>query len=115
MAEYKETAVFHIPKENLAFMKDDSGFAEHIVKHLSYELAERLMNILDHENEIAVRQSDLRVEEYIPTDSVEYRRIIKWSPIVRCKDCVIHDICRYRLGLGENGFCSQGRKDDETD
>ena len=35
--------------------------------------------------------------------------------VVRCKDCIIHDICRYRLGLGENGFCSQGRKDYETD
>ena len=35
--------------------------------------------------------------------------------ITRCKDCVIHDICRYRLGLGENGFCSQGRRKETED
>ena len=34
--------------------------------------------------------------------------------VVRCKDCVIHDICRYRMGLGENGFCSQGRRKDRV-
>ena len=35
--------------------------------------------------------------------------------VVRCKNCVIHDICRYRVGLGENGFCSQGRRKETED
>lgn len=33
--------------------------------------------------------------------------------VVRCKDCLIHGICRFEQGLGLDGFCSQGeRKDD---
>ena len=95
--DLKETAVFLIPKEHLAFMKDDSGFVEHIVNHLSSELAERIMGILEREEEIIVRQSDLRVSEFMPTNSVEYRRQITWSSLVRCKDCKHRD--------GEDGQC----------
>lgn len=37
------------------------------------------------------------------------------TPVVRCKDCIVKEICRYKTGLGNDGFCSQGeRKDDET-
>ena len=95
--DLKETAVFLIPKEHLAFMKDDSGFVEHIVNHLSSELAERIMGILEREEEIIVRQSDLRVSEFMPTNSVEYRRQITWSSLVRCKDCKHRD--------GKDGQC----------
>ena len=42
-------------------------------------------------------------------------RMARDDEIVRCKDCMIHDICRYRLGLGENGFCSQGRRNETVD
>ena len=30
--------------------------------------------------------------------------------IVRCKDCLMHRVCRFKLGLGENGFCSQAER-----
>lgn len=33
-------------------------------------------------------------------------------PVVRCKDCLVKQICRYRTGLGDNGFCSQGERID---
>jgi hypothetical protein len=34
--------------------------------------------------------------------------------VVRCEECVVKDICRYKTGLGDNGFCSQGeRRSDE--
>ena len=36
--------------------------------------------------------------------------------IVRCKDCLMHGVCRFELGLGENGFCSQAeRRTDGSD
>ena len=85
--ENKETAVFIVPKEHFAYLKENTGFEEHIVKHLSSELAERIMGVLDREEEIIVRQSNLRVSEFMPTNSVEYRRQINWSSLVRCKDC----------------------------
>ena len=36
--------------------------------------------------------------------------------IVRCKDCLIHGICRFEQGLGLDGFCSQAerRTDDQS-
>ena len=36
--------------------------------------------------------------------------------IVECKDCLMHGVCRFELGLGENGFCSQAeRRTDGSD
>ena len=37
-------------------------------------------------------------------------------PVVRCKDCVSHNLCKFEQFQGINGFCSYGeRKDNETD
>lgn len=114
---YKETAVAHIPKEEVAhFNGDRLGYTDFIIKQLSAQLAERIMGILEREEEIIVR-SDLRVSEYIPTDSVEYRRQINWSPLVRCEDCEFYNEdekwCR-RLGLcgafNADGYCSHGER-----
>ena len=30
--------------------------------------------------------------------------------VVRCKDCMILQFCRFARGLGLDGFCSQGKK-----
>ena len=31
------------------------------------------------------------------------------SEIIRCKDCLIHGVCRFEQGLGLNGYCSQAK------
>lgn len=31
-------------------------------------------------------------------------------PVVRCEDCLMHGVCRFELGLGLDGFCSQGKR-----
>lgn len=36
-------------------------------------------------------------------------------PVVRCKDCLVKQICRYKTGLGDNGFCSQGERKDDNE
>lgn len=118
MSDYKETAVANVTKECFANQKEGSGFVEFIVKQLSSELAERIMGILDREEEIIVRQSDLHVSEFMPTNSVEFRRQIKWSPLVRCKDCKFYATgwCKRWLEWSDddNGFCSRGeRKEDD--
>lgn len=34
--------------------------------------------------------------------------------IIRCKDCLIHGVCRFEQGLGLDGYCSQAeRRTDE--
>lgn len=124
MSDYKETAVVIVSKEYFDHLREDIGFAENIVKRISSELAERIMGILEREEEIIVRQSDLRASEFMPTNSVEYRRQINWSPLVRCKDCEFYEAKEKwcgRLGLcgafDPNDFCSHGerREDGKTD
>lgn len=122
--ENKETAVFIVPKEHFAYLKENTGFEERIVKHLSSELAERIMGVLDREEEIIVRQSDLRVSEFMPTNSVEYRRQINWNSLVRCKDCkhcsfsrvTGNTYCDFGIGLCNlNDFCSRGERKEDAD
>lgn len=123
--ENKETAVSIVPKEHFAYLKENSGFEEHIVKHLSSELAERIMGVLDREEEIIVGQSDLRVSELTyNTQYVEYRRQINWSSLVRCKDCKHCGLSRMTgntycdLGIGLynlDDFCSRGERKEDAD
>lgn len=36
------------------------------------------------------------------------------SGIIRCKDCLMHGVCRFEQGLGLDGYCSQAeRRTDE--
>jgi hypothetical protein len=38
----------------------------------------------------------------------------EWVEIVRCRDCIMHGVCRYEQGLGADGYCSQAeRRTDE--
>lgn len=30
--------------------------------------------------------------------------------IIRCKDCLMHGVCRFEHGLGLNGYCSQAER-----
>lgn len=124
MDDYKETAVANIPKEYLLYLRDDIGFVEkNIIKRISSELAERIMAILEREEEIIVRQSDLRVSEFMPTNSVEYKRQINWSPLVRCKECKHYwknnpsdDVPVCLASPKDDAFCSEGeRKEDAID
>ena len=33
--------------------------------------------------------------------------------IIRCKDCLMHGVCRFEQGLGLNGYCSQAERREE--
>ena len=33
------------------------------------------------------------------------------TPVVRCKDCIAQQTCRFAQWLGMDGYCSQGEKD----
>ncbi len=112
-----ETAVSLVPKETLVFLKDDSGFTEHIVKQLSYELADRIMGILDREDEVIIKQSDLKVSEYMPTNSVEYRRQIEWSSLVRCGECMHNGSFDTDCPINWNGkeYCNFGERRADDD
>jgi len=51
---------------------------------------------------------------YVDAKQIADAPTIDAVPVVRCKDCLVKQICRYKAGLCDNGFCSQGeRKDDD--
>ena len=36
-----------------------------------------------------------------------------WNEVVRCKDCLMHGVCRFEQGLGLDGYCSQAERKEE--
>lgn len=115
----QETAVSLVPKEEVAFLreKEDKKFFEFITNELSKEISERLIKALEDNDEIIIKKPVLRISEYGPLDSVEYRKTVNWEPLVRCKECKWHTeeapgmvFCSELLGrwVHENFFCAYG-------
>ena len=45
---------------------------------------------------------------------MEIERLPSAQPeLIRCKDCLIHGICRFEQGLGLDGYCSQAERREE--
>jgi len=115
----RETTVSLIPKEQVDYLKDDKKFFEFITNELTKNLSERVMQALEENDDIVIKKPVLRVSEYPPTHSVEYRKILDWEPLVRCKDCkhwCIHKHleipwCRaMHIDRNAEDFCSDGER-----
>ena len=39
--------------------------------------------------------------------------VLQQSEIIRCKDCIMHGVCRFEQGLGLDGYCSQAERREE--
>lgn len=48
-------------------------------------------------------------------DYISFLESLSAQPeIIRCKDCIMHGVCRFEHGLGLDGYCSQAeRRTDE--
>ena len=123
----QETAVSLVPKEEVAFLreKEDKKFFEFITNELSKAISDRLIQVLESNDEIIIKKPVLRISEYGPLDSVEYKKIVNWTPLVRCKDCKHRPVDTGGHGDGfdiefpdnicpcqvEDPYCSWGPKD----
>ena len=74
-----------VPKEDFVFMKDDKRFYDYIIKDITQNLCDAVMVELEKGEKI-VKLSDVRVSELSP-NMVEYRKYIRFTDLVRCKDC----------------------------
>ena len=83
----RETIVSLIPKEEIVYYGKDITFIDFITNNLTKAISERIVQILDTSDDIIIKKPVLRVSEYQPTNSVEYRKTFDWKPLVRCKDC----------------------------
>jgi len=119
----RETTVSLIPKEEVDYLKDDTKFFEFITNELTKNLSERVMQVLETNDDIIIKKPVLRVSDYPSTYSVEYRKTLDWEPLVRCKDCVHRHqtTCPFLIAnaykaSSDDDFCSYGkRKDDGED
>lgn len=39
----------------------------------------------------------------------------EWAEVIRCKDCLMHGVCRFEQFLGLSGFCSKAERREEGD
>lgn len=122
----RETTVSLISKEQIDYLKDDEKFIEFIKNELTRSLSERVMRVLEAEGDIIIKKPVLRVSDYPPTHSVEYRKTLDWEPLVRCKDCKHSDhwykdkrrcFLWHEAGIDvfEGGFCSYGERRDDAE
>lgn len=119
----KECAVHLIAKEEIDYLKDDKRLIEFITNELTKRISERLIQVIEANDDIIVKKPVLRVSEYRTTYSVEYRKTVEWEPLVRCKDCKHNSLKRVSgnvfcdLGIGLSqiyDFCSLGERRDNV-
>lgn len=118
----RETTVRHIHKEEMDYIGDDKKFIEFITNELTRNLSERVMQVLETNDDIIIKKPVLQVSDYPPTHFVEYRKTLDWEPLVRCKDCSHNEgsgnepWCRiYECRKRKYGFCDEGvKKEDGT-
>ena len=58
------------------------------------------------------------VEAETLSDFIDHGRYtLSTKPLIRCKDCIMHGVCRFEQGLGLDGYCSQAerRTDEQID
>lgn len=86
MKSETKTIARAIPKEALVYMEDDKGFYDCIIKDITRNLCDAVMGELEKGEKI-VKLSDVRVSELFPLNMVEYRKYIRFTDLIRCKDC----------------------------
>ncbi len=113
----RETTASLIPKEQLDHLKEDEKFIEFIKNELTKGISERLIQVLETNDDIVIKKPVLSVSEYPPLHSIEYRKTVDWEPLVRCKDCMYFDraekYCCEFLTAEEDGFCKWGERREE--
>lgn len=120
--DMKEMAEVMVSKEAFVFAKDDKNYFDFISRETERRLMDRLASILKESGEVVVKMSDLRLNEVRELCSVQFRRQIKWSKIVRCRDCKHRDKGGFCQGRGypeqlvpDDGYCDKGDRKEVKD
>lgn len=109
-------AVSRIPKDKNQALKEDEMSIEFITNELTREISERLIKVIEANDEIVIKKPVLKVSDfdgrYPPTYYVEYRKTVDWEPLVRCKDCVHRHqtTCPFLIANSNDDFCSRGER-----
>jgi hypothetical protein len=72
------------------------------------------MRLIDADNLIAKAKTEAQgMSEPFKTN---FAILVEWlvdktpEAVVRCKECLMHGVCRFERGLGLDGFCSQAER-----
>ena len=110
----KETCVQVVQEEIVDYLKDDKSFQDYLTTTMSRAISDKIINILEKEKNVILKDNGTKISVYHPTNSFEYRRDIEWEPLVFCKDCVHFGgfcWCNYfGFGMRQNDYCSRGER-----
>lgn len=111
----RETTVSLFSKEEMDYIENDKKFVDFIANELTRSISDRLIQVLETNGDIVIKKPVLRVSEYPPTHSIEYRKTVDWEPLIRCKDCIHNEgsdnepWCNiYECIKSKDGFCDEG-------
>lgn len=86
--------------------------------HMDQEAAMKMSNeqaiqILKPFRDMMIDQNGCPISEVVFALDKALEALSAQSEIIRCKDCLIHGVCRFEQYLGLNGFCSHGERREE--
>ena len=87
MSYNTENASLVIDKYMYDTYSKEEGFLKHILGRISFELSERIMDVLDSHKEVVIKQSNVEAINNYRTCQVEFNGKVEWMPLVRCVDC----------------------------
>lgn len=80
---------------------------EIIIKELTEKISKRVIQVLEENYEIIPKKPVLKVSD-------EYRKVIEWEPLVRCKDCKDWNmgICtKLNKAMQSQNWCECGKRE----
>lgn len=121
MKSETKTIARTITKEDLALMKDVKGFYDDIIKNITRRLCDEMMGELEKGEKI-VELSDFRVSEMLTMNMVDCRKYIRFTELIRCKDCKHRNaedgFCEGRGWpmqlVPDDGFCDKGERSEDA-
>lgn len=63
-------------------------FLKQVSERLSLELSNRIMNVLDSQEEVVMKKPKVETQNNYITCQVETTKKVEWMPLVRCEDCM---------------------------
>lgn len=86
-----EKITYTVSKDTYNNIKNEQYVDMMIHEYLSNELSKKLVEILDEEDEIVMKVSDINKELNVYLDAVIFKRLLFHKQLVRCKECAHRD------------------------
>ena len=83
---------------------------DHAIQDVTHRLVDRVLCELEKGESICSLQT-VEQNQFSGLNSIEIRRTVKITRLVRCRECRWGPICMIGQHLGLDGFCSKGERE----